>query len=135
MWGGGLSVNNLLIGPLGRVFVFERPNNRRPAEKFLKSLNTKDRKKFNGSFDALTKMGALYRNDQRFKALRDKGKPLWVFKEFDHRIYCLRTVCDGNKIVEVILLHGWTKDKTKGKQETREIETAQNLRSEYKGGV
>ena len=73
-------------------------------------LQIRFKKKFEGSFDALSKMGAQYCNAQRFKALIGDGKPLWVFKEHDHRLYCERRVVDGEG-VSVVLLSGWIKDK------------------------
>lgn len=96
-------------------------------------------KKFKGSFDALIKMGAAYQNQERFRALHGEGKPLWEFKEFDHRLYCYRHQ-DKNNVLLVVLLTGWVKQK-KGKTdiEGREITRAQNLYceflNEYPGGT
>jgi hypothetical protein len=74
--------------------------------------------------------GRKHENHQRFKALTGKGKPLWEFKEFDHRIYCSRE-CNGDW-VEVVLLYGWTKQKRgKHKEENTEIENAKRLYDEY----
>jgi hypothetical protein len=71
-------------------------------------------------------MGRTYYNPQRFKALIGNGKPLWEFKEFDHRLYCYRE-CSG-ETVTVILLNGWTKQKKgKSKDEVAEIERAHRL--------
>lgn len=131
--GGCLALRVHLLGPLGRVFTFVRPlNGRCPACDFLKNLESQFRRRFSGSFDALTKVGASYYNDQRFKALIGNGKPLWEFKEHDHRIYCYRQQ-DSNK-VDVVLLDGWIKDK-RGKTEVEKnhINTAQNLRAELLG--
>jgi hypothetical protein len=84
--------------------------------------------KFDGSFAAATRQGAGYCNPQRFKPL--KTKPLWEFKEHDHRVYCYR-VQQGNR-VEIILLNGWVKDKgARGKEEERQIGTAFALFEEY----
>ncbi len=75
-------------------------------------------------------MGAPYHNHQRFRGLTGAGKPLWEFKEFDHRLYCFRKQ-DGNK-VDVILLDGWVKDKEgKTKKEDQRIEAAQGLLAEF----
>ena len=66
------------------------------------------------------------------------GKPLWEFKEHDHRLYCCRQVIDRDKIL-VVLYNGWVKDK-KGKteKEKREIEKAltvhEEFLAEFKGG-
>jgi hypothetical protein len=88
------------------------------------------RRRFAGSFDALTKMGADYVNRERFKPLRDRGKPLWEFKEHDHRLYCAREV--NGKFVQVILFNGWSKDKDgRTKEEDSQIATAQSLLAEY----
>ena len=74
-------------------------------------------------------MGARYYNSQRFKALTGNGKPLWEFKEHDHRLYCERSV-DGEN-VSVVLLNGWIKDKKgKSKRERNEVATAQTLLGE-----
>ena len=96
-------------------------------------------KKFKGSFDALTKVGGTYQNQERFRPLHGTGKPLWEFKEFDHRLYCYRHQ-DRNNILLVVLLSGWVKQK-RGKTdiENREIERAQSLYreflEEYPGGL
>jgi hypothetical protein len=90
------------------------------------------RKKFAGQFDALSKQGSLYENHQRFRPLHGKGKPLWEFKEFDHRIYCNRSVVEQTK-VEIVLLSGWVKDKAgKTGKEDREIEKALGLLGEMR---
>jgi hypothetical protein len=90
-------------------------------------------KKFKGQFDALMKMGAAYQNGQRFHALHGKGKPLWEFKEHDHRLYCCRKVLTA-AIVEVVLLSGWIKQKEgKTDKENREIEKAVTLYTEMMG--
>jgi hypothetical protein len=111
-----------------RVCFFVRANGRCPARDFLEDCQEGFRRKFDGSFDTLLRMGADYHNDYRFKALTGAGKPLWEFKEHDHRIYCRRTVRGAE--VEVVLLGGWVKDKTKGKRENAEIEKAMNLLNE-----
>jgi hypothetical protein len=87
-------------------------------------------KKFRGSLDALMKMGTLYVNQQRFTPLHGEGRPLWEFKEFDHRLYCHRHA-EGN-FVRIVLLSGWVKEK-KGRteREDREIQRAQDIYAEY----
>jgi hypothetical protein len=99
----------------------------------LDALEKKELKKFGGSFDALTKMGAKYYNDQRFKALIGDGKPLWEFKEFDGRIYCFRRVVDVENVkVDVVLFNGWIKDKKgKNKEELSKVATAKTLLTEF----
>jgi len=75
-------------------------------------------------------MGTKYYNPQRFKPLIGDGKPLWEFKEFDHRLYCYRE-CIG-EVVKVILFNGWEKQKKgKSKEENAQIATAQRLFQEY----
>jgi hypothetical protein len=109
-----------------------RIGGRCPAGDFLDALERRMCKKFKGQFDALTKTGSDYVNHQRFRSLGGDGKPLWEFKEFDHRLYCCRKVVQNTKVVEVILLGGWVKDK-KGRteKEDREIAKAQSLYSEF----
>ena len=102
-------------------------NDRCPAEEFLNALEAKMRKRFMGQFDAVTKQGSGYCNEQRFTPLHGDGKPLWEFKEFDHRLYCRRTVVPPRSIT-VVLLSGWIKQKKgKSKQEDREIKHAKDL--------
>ncbi len=87
-------------------------------------------RRFAGQLDALTKTGKSYCNAQRFTPLRGAGKPLWEFKEFDHRLYCHRHV--QNDTVLVVLFNGWIKDK-KGRtdREDREIQRAISLYAEF----
>lgn len=89
-------------------------------------------KKFAGSFVALMKMGGDYCNQQRFWGLRGAGKPLWEFKEHDHRLFCHRYVVQASKSIQVFLLCGWVKDK-RGRtgKEDREIEKAKALYEEF----
>jgi hypothetical protein len=86
-----------------------------------------------GAFTAIVNHGgARYENHQRFTALRNDGKPLWEFKEFDHRLYAVREQI-GERAVRIILLNGWVKDKGgKAKEERGKIETALNLYQEYR---
>ena len=92
---------------------------------------TKMRKRFDGEFDAISKMGVQYCNNQRFKPLSKQGKPLWEFKEHDHRLYCARIATRAGKIV-VILLDGWVKDKEgRTQREQREIDKALQLYGEF----
>lgn len=122
----------LASGMLGRVLAYVRPNGRSPGAEFLDQEAEPRRKKaFLGEFQSIVvHKGASYQNHVRFKPLRDPGKPLWEFKESDHRLYCLRTV--EGKCVEIVLLNGWIKDKEgRSKQEDNEIERAVNLLREY----
>lgn len=91
------------------------------------------RKRFAGQFCALGQYGLPYHNQERFRALGGDGKPLWEFKEHDHRVYCFRQptkLIPGS--VTIVLFNGWIKDK-KGKtgEEKREIDRALNLYSEF----
>ena len=91
------------------------------------------RKKFEGQFYALGQRGSDYCNQQRFWPLSGEGKPLWEFKEHDHRLYCFRKLTDrAQKSITVVLFGGWIKDK-KGKteEEKRKIETAMNIYNEF----
>ncbi len=115
---------------MARIYKYIRVNGRCPSCDFLKALDSKTAKKFAGSFDALSKMGAPYTNPQRFKGLINGGKPLWEFKEHDHRLYCVRHVEDQR--VCVTLLDGWIKDKEgRNKEELRRIQAAKNLYAEF----
>lgn len=120
-----------LVGPRGQVAVFVRAGGRSPARDFLsKECQKPMRKKFHGTFGALVRMGADLVNDERFKPLKGPGKPLWEFKEHDHRLYCARNQTGQN--VDVVLLAGWIKDKKgKARQEAREVERAISLYVEY----
>ena len=91
------------------------------------------RNRFRGQLDALTKDGGgtEYENYQRFRALRDAGKPLWEFKEHDHRLYCARLPRGGGKM-DIVLLSGWIKDKQgKTEKEVRQVERAISLYNEF----
>jgi hypothetical protein len=115
---------------LAAISPYERSGGRNPAQKFLDEIERPMRKKFIGQFDALSKQGASYENEQRFRPLRGKGKPLWEFKEHDHRLYCSRSVVDQSK-VEIVLLSGWVKDKEgKTDKEDREIKKALDYMNE-----
>lgn len=60
-----------------------------------------------------------------------KGRPLWEFKEFGHRLYCIRIV-DFQGSVKIVLLNGWKKDKAgKASEEKTEIEKGRRLLAEY----
>ncbi len=75
-------------------------------------------------------MGQDYVNDQRFCPLTKAGKPLWEFKHHDHRLYCARII--RGSAVEIILLHGWSKDKEgKSREENQQIAIAMTLYEEY----
>ena len=75
-------------------------------------------------------MGSDYQIRERFTPLHGAGKPLWEFKEHDHRLYCARLVI--GKFVDVILLNGWVKDKRgKAREEPRHIAAAKNLLAEH----
>jgi hypothetical protein len=85
-----------------------------------------------GSFGVAVKEGSDYEMRERFTPLHGKGRPLWEFKEFGHRLYCLRIV-ENQGSIRVVLLSGWKKDK-EGKganEEKHEIEKAQRLLEEY----
>lgn len=120
-----------LSGPHARIAKYVRTNKRCPADDFFGSRRCTLGKRFNGQFDALTKTGASYVNDQRFTPLRGAGKPLWEFKEFDHRLYCWRRVVPPNFVV-IVLFSGWVKQKKgKSKMEGREIKHAMDLYQEF----
>ena len=113
----------------GKVFLLQRANGRVPVQDFLDSLTVGDRKKFQGNFRVFVELGREYENPQRFKVLHGEGKPLWEFKEHDHRIYCFRRVV--GECANAVLLFGWTKDKGGiNKEEKRSIIRAQSYQAE-----
>ena len=113
----------------GKVLLFQRSNGRMPVQSFLDGLTPGDRRKFQGNFMVFVDMGKEHENPQRLKPLRGKGKPLWEFKEHDHRIYCYRRIV--GECAYAVLLFGWTKDKGGiHNEETRSIERAQSYRAE-----
>ena len=127
-----LKLELVVEGDLGRVLRYRRPSGRCPVADFLDGLDKNSRNKLKGEFEAVTLRGRNHENHQRFKALTGKGKPLWEFKEFDHRVYCSRECRPDSEWVEVVLLYGWTKQKRgKHKEEDNEIENAQRLYDEY----
>jgi hypothetical protein len=88
-------------------------------------------KKFAGQFDALTKQGASYCNHQRFTPLSGRGRPLWEFKEHDHRLYCFRKVAQQNALI-LVLFSGWVKQKSgRSRKEDREIALALEVYTEF----
>lgn len=114
--------------------MFVRDNERCPAEAFLETCERGMLNKFAGQFQALRVMGAEYEQYQRFRALHGEGRPLWEFKQHDHRLYCAREV-SGMSVV-VVLFNGWVKDKAgKSDEERREIARALGLYGEYMTGV
>lgn len=120
-----------LIGPSARIMTYVRANERCPAEDFLNSLDSKMRKRFAGQFDAISKIGSDYENHQRFTPLGGRGKPLWEFKEHDHRLYCIRRVLQAKAIL-IVLLSGWIKQKRgKTDKEDREIGRAMQLYNDF----
>lgn len=117
-------------GPRGRVLKFIRENGRCPFDLFHKTCLPGFHKKFDSQFNAICQLGSDYRNAERFKALTGDGKPLWEFKQFDHRLYAIREVVEDQ--TTVVLLGGWQKDKNgRSLEEAREIAKAQTLRDEY----
>ena len=115
---------------MGRIYRFVRPSGRCPSHDFLGGLDSQAVKKFRGSFDALSKVGSRYYNEQRFKALVGNAKPLWEFKEHADRLYCFRRV-EGERVV-VTLLDGWAKEKEgKSRQEVHKIQSALTLLTEF----
>jgi hypothetical protein len=124
-----LPTEQLKNGDQGSVSIFVRAVGRRsPARDFLESCEKRFQRRFDDQFGALVRTGAKYYNHQRFRPLTGGGKPMWEFKEHDHRMYCRRTVT--GVIVDIVLLSGWIKDKTRGREERNEINKAKNLLDE-----
>lgn len=110
--------------------MYRRPNERCPAKEFIDRCTNDFKRKFKGAFDAITQQGSKYVNHQRFRPLTGAGKPLWEFKEHDHRLYCCRE-CTGD-YMRIVLLSGCVKQKEgKSKEEDSEIKTAKRLYEEY----
>lgn len=127
-----LPVREYVSGELARIYEYMRVGGRCPICDFLNEMESRTLKKFKGQFDALTKVGADYANYERFKPLSGAGKPLWEFKEFDHRVYCHRKVMQNTKVIEIVLLSGWVKEKRgRTEKEDREIDKAQSLYDEF----
>src|SRR5580704_18108849 len=122
-----LPIHRYVHGELARVVHYERRNGRCPSIEFLENqIVEKMLKRFKGQFQVLCEVGSAFHNGQRFKALQKKGKPLWEFKESDHRLYCARLV-KGSHII-VVLFNGWVKDKNgRTEREDREIIKALDL--------
>lgn len=117
---------------MARIVHYERAsNNRCPSVEFLENqIQERMRKRFKGQFHSLTIMGKDYINHERFCPLRGDARPLWEFKEHDHRLYCARVVKEQRIIA--VLFNGWVKDKAgRGKQEGREIQKALDLYAEF----
>src|SRR5262249_8221290 len=115
---------------LVRITHYVRGNGRCPACEFFDEIEPQMRKRFAGQFDALTKIGSAYCNHQRFRPLSGVGKPLWEFKEFDHRVYCSRI--QAKSFLLIVLLSGWIKDKSgRTDKENREIAKALSLYAEF----
>jgi hypothetical protein len=112
------------------VWRYRLANGRCLAKEFLDAIEKSMQDKFEGQFKAVSAIGRSYYNRERFKPLQDKGKPLWEFKQFDHRLYCCRE-CKG-EWVKIILLYGCVKQKSgKTKSENAEIATAMRIFEEY----
>jgi hypothetical protein len=127
-----LALREVVRGPRGRVTKYVRQSDRCPAEVFLGGCQKPMQRRFEGAFLAIVNdLGARAYNEQRFKPLQGDGRPLWEFKEHDHRLYCLKTGLEGDR-VEIVLLSGWVKDKRgKTDEERRQIRSAKMLLSEY----
>jgi hypothetical protein len=117
---------------------FERSNGRCPGKVFFDGCIRAFQNKFKGSFGALLDQGLKYENQQRFHALHGDGRPLWEFKEADHRLFCAREVREGGEL-RIVLFGGWVKATKKGKgktrQEDQEISKAVGLYNEYREEV
>jgi hypothetical protein len=131
-WEVSLPVRVYQEGALARIYDYERTSGRCPASDFLDSLDIKLVKKFKGSFLAVLNIGSIYCNGERFKPLQGDGKPLWEFKEHDHRLYCFRAVVQPGKFVVIVLFNGWVKEKRgRTEKENREIAKAISLYNEF----
>lgn len=127
-----LPIEEHVSGQLARIVRYRRVNGRCPASAFLDELDRGMANKFKGLMNALMIQGASYRNPERFRDLHGAGRPLWEFKQFDHRLYCDRRAT--GQFIVVVLFNGWVKQK-RGRTdvENREIERALGLYQEFLG--
>jgi hypothetical protein len=99
----------------------------------LKEIEKKMHDRFKGQLASMSKegCGTEYENPERFRSLRNKGKPLWELKEHDHRLYCARIPRDVPNM-DIVLFNGWKKDKEgRTDREDRQIEKAISLYNEF----
>lgn len=117
-------------GPSGEIWLFVRENGRCPAQDFLKKVPKHLMKRFDRMFERFGTAGMASACNEYLKPLNQAGKGLWVFKEFDHRLFATQVPSRPGGPERLALLGGWVKDKSLSRQETNENERAQNLRRE-----
>jgi hypothetical protein len=81
--------------------------------------------------------GVGYQNPERFRLLTGAGRPLWEFKQFDHRLYCYRRVV--GQFITLVLFNGWVKQKrgrtdVEDREIARGLDLLQEFMAEYPGG-
>ncbi|MFH1609598.1 MAG: hypothetical protein ABID40_03110 [Candidatus Bipolaricaulota bacterium] len=123
------NVKILMSGPKAEVWCFAR-NGQAQVLDFLKSIPDKLVDRFRSQWERLAHEGLPAIIDRhRLAPLQPPGKGLWAFKQFDARIYAtfVPNGPDGRR--RLVLLSGWTKDKTSSIEEDRQIIRAQRLRA------
>jgi hypothetical protein len=120
-------------GPRGRLEIYTRPSGRVPFEEFRKQADEHLWEKFERVFGRFQQEGMGIASNGVFKPLAGRGKGVWEWKQFDHRLYAFRGP-DYGEAARVVLLNGWVKDKAAplggGVEENRQIEKAIALRDE-----
>lgn len=128
-----MTLSLLLGGPRGRLEVYTRPSGRTPFEEFRKQADDHLWEKFERVFARFQQEGMGIAGNGVFKPLTGRGKGIWEWKQFDHRLYAFRGP-DYGEAARVVLLNGWVKDKAaplgSGVEENRQIEKAVALRDE-----
>ena len=123
----------LLQGPRGRLEVYTRPSGRTPFEEFRKPVESHIWERFVRIFGRFQQEGMGIAGNSVFKPLTGRGKGIWEWKQFDHRLYAFRGP-DYGTAARVVLLNGWVKDKDNsiggGVEDNRQIEKAIALRDE-----
>ena len=110
---------------------YVRPNKTCPANDFLNGMAPKIRKRFAGQFDAITKTGEGYINNQRFRPVTGADQTLWEFREDDHRLYCFKKSVPPNSVI-IVLFSGWIERRSvKSGKEKRQIRVAQFIYREF----
>lgn len=106
-------------------------NDRCPSLEFLEGIQPRMQRRFRGQVQSMGNSDNPVEccNQYRFKPLHGSAKPLWEFKEGDHRLLCVRIV-DGKNLT-IVMLSGWVKGGDGKIRETREIEKAQDLATEF----
>lgn len=125
-------------GPKGRLEHYVRANGRSPYEEFREASALPLWERFQRVFARFLDEGLAIAGNGVFKPLTGRGKGIWEFKQFDHRLYAFRGP-DYGKAARLVLLNGWIKDKDAsigaGIEENRQIEKAIAMKAECLAAV